>query len=122
MANARRLVDAGARAVKLEGGVTKRAQIEAIVAAGIPVMGHIGMLPQSVREEGGYKIKGRTASEARPCWRTAARCRTPGRSRSWWKSSRRTPLPGSRRPRWKFPPLGSVPERAATDRSSSLTT
>ncbi len=62
--NARRLVDAGARAVKLEGGVAMRGQIEAIVAAGIPFMGHIGMLPQSVREEGGYKIKGRNASEA----------------------------------------------------------
>ena len=64
VANARRLVEAGAHAVKLEGGVAMRARIEAIVAAGIPFMGHIGMLPQSVREEGGYKIKGRTTSEA----------------------------------------------------------
>jgi 3-methyl-2-oxobutanoate hydroxymethyltransferase len=39
-------------------------QIEAIVAEGIAVMGHIGMLPQSVREQGGYKVKGRTKSEA----------------------------------------------------------
>ncbi len=62
--NARRLIDAGARAVKLEGGTAMRAQIEAIVAAGIPFMGHVGMLPQSVREEGGYKVKGRTATEA----------------------------------------------------------
>ena len=64
VANARRLVDAGARAVKLEGGVARRAQIEAIHAAGIPVMGHIGMLPQSVREEGGYKVKGRSEAGA----------------------------------------------------------
>ena len=42
-----------------------RAQIAAIAAAGIPVMGHVGMLPQSVREEGGYKIKGRSPAEAR---------------------------------------------------------
>ena len=63
VANARRLVDAGARAVKLEGGVAMRAQIAAIAAADIPVMGHIGMLPQSVREEGGYKVKGRSESE-----------------------------------------------------------
>ena len=62
--NARRLVDAGARAVKLEGGVVMRGQLEAIVAAGIPVMGHVGMLPQSVREEGGYKVKGRSEKEA----------------------------------------------------------
>lgn len=62
--NARRLVEAGARAVKLEGGVSHGAQIEAIVAAGIPLMAHIGMLPQSVRTEGGYKVKGRSAAEA----------------------------------------------------------
>ena len=64
LANARRLVEAGARAVKLEGGVAMRAQVEAITGAGIPFVGHIGMLPQSVREEGGYKVKGRTDAEA----------------------------------------------------------
>ena len=65
VANGRRLVDAGARAVKLEGGVAMRAQMEALTAAGIPIMGHIGMLPQSVRAEGGYRIKGRSEEEAR---------------------------------------------------------
>jgi 3-methyl-2-oxobutanoate hydroxymethyltransferase len=64
VASARALVEAGAQAVKLEGGVSHVPQIEAIIAAGIPVMGHIGMLPQSVREEGGYKVKGRTPAEA----------------------------------------------------------
>lgn len=62
--SARDLIGAGAQAVKLEGGVSHVPQIEAIVDAGIPLMAHIGMLPQSVREEGGYKVKGRTASEA----------------------------------------------------------
>jgi len=62
--SARALVEAGALAVKLEGGASHVAQIEAIIAEGIPVMGHIGMLPQSVREEGGYKVKGRTPAEA----------------------------------------------------------
>lgn len=62
--SARELIEAGAKAVKLEGGVSRVAQIKAIVEAGIPLMGHIGMLPQSVREEGGYKVKGRTAAEA----------------------------------------------------------
>src|SRR6516164_2804995 len=61
---ARILTKAGAQAVKLEGGVSHVRQIEAIVSAGIPFMAHIGMLPQSVREEGGYKVKGRTQSEA----------------------------------------------------------
>lgn len=61
--NARRLVAAGAQAVKLEGGVTREEEIAAIVGAGIPVMGHIGMLPQSVKIEGGYKVKGGTPAE-----------------------------------------------------------
>lgn len=63
VASARRLVEAGAHAVKLEGGVSCQPQIAAIVQAGIPVVGHIGMLPQKVREEGGYKIKGKTDEE-----------------------------------------------------------
>ena len=63
VATARELIAAGARAVKLEGGVAHARRIEAIVQAGISVMAHIGMLPQSVREEGGYKLKGRTQSE-----------------------------------------------------------
>ncbi|WP_296745650.1 3-methyl-2-oxobutanoate hydroxymethyltransferase [Mesorhizobium sp.] len=61
VASARRIVEeTGCQAVKLEGGVDMAAQIAAIVADGIPVMGHIGLLPQSVEKEGGYKIKGRT--------------------------------------------------------------
>src|SRR5213078_1195540 len=63
MATARQFVDAGAAAVKLEGGGSRVAQIEAITGAGIPFMAHLGMLPQNVREEGGYKVKGRTQSE-----------------------------------------------------------
>ncbi len=62
--NATHLVQAGAHAVKLEGGASHVAQIEAIVAAGIPVMAHIGMQPQQVRIEGGYKMKGKTDEQA----------------------------------------------------------
>jgi 3-methyl-2-oxobutanoate hydroxymethyltransferase len=61
---AKQFVDVGAQAVKLEGGANRVTEIEAITQAGIPFMAHIGMLPQSVREEGGYKVKGRTQSEA----------------------------------------------------------
>ncbi len=61
VASARRIVEeTGCQAVKLEGGVDMADQIAAIVAAGIPVMGHIGLQPQSVEKDGGYKIKGRT--------------------------------------------------------------
>ena len=49
----------GAEAVKLEGGKDRLAQIEAIVAAGIPVMGHLGFTPQSVHALGGFKVQGR---------------------------------------------------------------
>lgn len=58
------LVEAGAEAVKLEGGVEIVPQVKALVEAGIPVVGHVGLLPQKVREEGGYKIKGKTEDEA----------------------------------------------------------
>ncbi len=61
--NARRLVTAGAEAVKAEGGREIIEQVRAIVSAGIPFCGHLGMLPQHVLEEGGYRVKGRRESE-----------------------------------------------------------
>lgn len=63
VASSRRLVAAGAEAVKAEGGLSILPQIQAIRAAGIPFLGHLGMLPQNVREEGGYHIKGRVEAE-----------------------------------------------------------
>jgi len=63
VANAKRLVAAGAEAVKAEGGRAIIGQIRAIVAAGIPFCGHLGMLPQHVREEGGYHVKGKKETE-----------------------------------------------------------
>lgn len=62
--NAQRLIEAGAHAVKLEGGTNMLPQINAIIAAGIPFVGHLGMLPQSVVIEGGYKKKGKTPEGA----------------------------------------------------------
>ncbi|MGN0864517.1 MAG: 3-methyl-2-oxobutanoate hydroxymethyltransferase [Akkermansia sp.] len=64
LTNARRLMDTGVDAVKLEGGADKEAVIRAITSAGIPVQGHIGLLPQKVLEEGGYHMKGKTDAEA----------------------------------------------------------
>jgi 3-methyl-2-oxobutanoate hydroxymethyltransferase len=55
VANALKLQAAGAEAVKAEGGRAILEQVEAIIAAGIPFLGHIGMLPQHVLEEGGYR-------------------------------------------------------------------
>jgi 3-methyl-2-oxobutanoate hydroxymethyltransferase len=51
--------EAGAEAIKLEGGVAVQDSIRAIVDAGMPVMGHIGLTPQSVHQFGGYKVQGR---------------------------------------------------------------
>jgi len=63
VAHAKQLVAAGAEAVKAEGGRAILNQVRAIIDAGIPFMGHLGMLPQSVCEEGGYHVKGRVESE-----------------------------------------------------------
>lgn len=61
--NAKRLIAAGADAVKLEGGIRQVDKVRAIVDEGIPVLGHLGMLPQRVKEEGGYKKKGKSQDE-----------------------------------------------------------
>lgn len=62
--NSRKLRVAGADLVKIEGGSECLPAIEAIIADGIPLIGHLGMLPQRVVEEGGYHIKGKSATEA----------------------------------------------------------
>ena len=64
--NAGRLMkEARANAVKLEGGVDVKEQIKAIVAAGIPVVAHIGLTPQSVNAFGGHKVQGKTEAAAK---------------------------------------------------------
>jgi len=63
--NAGRLLqDGGAESVKLEGGAEIATTVERLVAAGIPVMGHIGLTPQSVHQLGGYKVQGKTPEAA----------------------------------------------------------
>jgi 3-methyl-2-oxobutanoate hydroxymethyltransferase len=64
--NAVRLAkETGAKAVKVEGGVKVASAIRAIADAGVPVIGHAGLLPQSVRQIGGYKTQGTTAESAK---------------------------------------------------------
>jgi 3-methyl-2-oxobutanoate hydroxymethyltransferase len=63
--NAARLVRAGAEAVKLEGGRKRVPVVEAIVDAEIPVMGHLGLTPQSVLAMGGFRVQGRDVEAAR---------------------------------------------------------
>jgi len=62
--NAGRLLQAGAAAVKLEGGAAVLDRVAAMVRFGIPVMGHLGMTPQSVNRDGGYKVQGKEPEKA----------------------------------------------------------
>ena len=62
--NAAQLIRTGAGAVKLEGGRRRLPMIEALVAAEIPVMGHVGLTPQSVHAMGGFKVQGRSTKAA----------------------------------------------------------
>ncbi|MGQ0809670.1 MAG: 3-methyl-2-oxobutanoate hydroxymethyltransferase [Nitrospiraceae bacterium] len=62
--NAGRFLKVGAAAVKLEGGAAVLDRIEAITRAGIPIMGHLGMTPQSVHRYGGYKVQGKDKTSA----------------------------------------------------------
>jgi 3-methyl-2-oxobutanoate hydroxymethyltransferase len=65
VANAGRfLKEAGADAVKIEGGEVRVALVRALVENGIPVLGHIGLTPQSIRVTGGYRVQGRSAGDA----------------------------------------------------------
>ena len=63
--NATRFIqEAGAQSVKLEGGVTVAEKVRRLVECGIPVMGHIGLTPQSIHQFGGFKIQGKTPEAA----------------------------------------------------------
>lgn len=62
--NAGRFLKAGAAAVKLEGGAAVLDRVEAMTRFGIPVMGHLGMTPQSVHRYGGYKVQGKQKDQA----------------------------------------------------------
>lgn len=62
--NAGRFLQAGAAAVKLEGGAVMADRVKAMTSLGIPVVGHLGMMPQSVHALGGYKVQGKVDDQA----------------------------------------------------------
>ena len=62
--NAGRFLQAGAQAIKLEGGAVVVDRVAAMTSIGIPVMGHLGMTPQSVHRFGGYKVQGKESDHA----------------------------------------------------------
>ena len=120
VATAAGFIEAGAQAVKLEGGVSHAAHIEAITRAGIPFMAHVGMLPQQVREQGGYKVKGKTQLEAEGLIADARAVEKAGAFsvvlRSWCRKSR-----GKLPTRLRFRRLASALASTATARSWSPT-
>jgi 3-methyl-2-oxobutanoate hydroxymethyltransferase len=65
VANAGELIRAGAQSVKLEGGAVRREVVRALIDAEIPVMGHLGLTPQSVLAFGGYKVQAKTRDAAK---------------------------------------------------------
>ncbi|MFC1921620.1 3-methyl-2-oxobutanoate hydroxymethyltransferase [Chloroflexota bacterium] len=64
--NAGRFIqETGCQAIKLEGGVTVAEKVKRVVECGIPVMGHIGLTPQSINQFGGFKVQGKTPDAAK---------------------------------------------------------
>ena len=111
------LQEAGMNAVKLEGGGERADTVRAIVGAGIPVMGHLGLTPQSIHQLGGFRPQGRDAEAAYKLLENAqilqeAGCFSlvlesiPGRLRGSWSHSA-----------WSSPPSGLAPARAVMVRS-----
>lgn len=81
VANAVRFVkEAGAEAVKIEGGAVRCELVERLVAAEIPVIGHLGLTPQSIHRMGGYKVQGKTQSAAEELVRDARMIEAAGAS------------------------------------------
>jgi 3-methyl-2-oxobutanoate hydroxymethyltransferase len=81
VANAVRFVkEAGAEAVKIEGGAVRCELVERIVAAEVPVIGHLGLTPQSIHRMGGYKVQGKTESAAEELARDARMLEAAGAS------------------------------------------
>ena len=82
--NAATLIRAGAQCVKLEGGAVRAPMVEALVDAEIPVMGHIGLTPQSVHAFGGFRVQARDDEAAAGLLVEGARHWSRPGSSPWW--------------------------------------
>jgi 3-methyl-2-oxobutanoate hydroxymethyltransferase len=80
--------DGGADAVKIERAGTSVDRARAVIQAGIPVMGHVGLTPQAATSLGGYRVQGRTADQAEQLIRTLSTCRRPDASPWSWRPYR----------------------------------
>ena len=84
--------EGGADCVKLEGGKNMAHVVAAMVNGGIPVMGHIGLTPQTAGQLGGFKVQGKDAEAAK---QLLERCESSGKGRSILHSGRMCTCPGS---------------------------
>ena len=117
--SAGRLVQEGkAQSVKLEGGERSASAVEKIVAAGIPVVGHIGLTPQSVNTLGGWRVQGRSDAAAEQPSRMHSPSRMLGHLR-WCSRWCRPNTPQRSRPHCASPPSASEQGWAVMARSSS---
>ena len=115
MRAAGRLMKEGrAEAVKLEGGVEVAELVRRLVRAGIPVMGHVGLTPQSVHQLGGFKVQGRTDDAARADPRRRARGRRGGRLRHRDRGGAADAGRARSRARSRRSPSASAPAPTAT--------
>ena len=83
------LQEAGAQGVKLEGGREMAEITRRMTSAGIPVMAHLGLTPQSVHQFGGYKVQGKEQQAAKESWKMQKSSKKPGHFRSYWNVCRR---------------------------------
>ncbi len=116
--NAARLMkETGAQAVKVESGPHIAETIAYLVGRGIPVMGHVGLRPQSVLVDGGFRAKGRNAAERQSVLAEAPSDRRGGRLRRRGRRGRRRPRARDHRRRSTFRPSASAARPPATARS-----
>lgn len=88
--SATRLIkEGGCAAVKLEGGAEVARQVRAVAKAGIPVMGHVGLMPQSAAKVGGFRVQAKTAEEAAALVEVGRTLEVAGPSPSSWRRCRR---------------------------------
>ena len=112
--------EAGAEAVKVEGGERRMELIARLVEAEIPVMGHIGLTPQSFHAFGGFRVQGKRPRPPSNSIATRARCKPPERFPSCWNRCR-VNWPRRSQASCAFLPSASGPARIATDKSWCFT-
>ena len=78
------LQETGAHGVKLEGGAHMADTVSALVERGIPVIGHLGLTPQSVHALGGYRVQGREEKALLGCWKEPRRWKGQAHARLYW--------------------------------------